>query len=187
MDRVYDFSGEQNKHGSLTCFEVISKFLSVHTNCKVLVIDSFRAFMSGDENSSAVCDQLFTELQKLCTKHGLTIFVIHHMGKSMHSTEQQPRLHNIRGSSAIYSAPRLVMVLDLPPTYPSSDSNSDLGPVRRASLLKCTVLRESLESLTSYFHLSEDGVHFVDKPTNLSQRQGKRKFRCYSHIAAKHV
>lgn len=88
--------------------------LAMRDDIKLIIIDSLRGVLSGDENSSETSD-LVMWLASLARDSGKPILLTHHLRKrGLLDSGDNIDLDRLRGSSAIVQAARVVWALDTP-------------------------------------------------------------------------
>lgn len=98
---------------------------------KLIVIDSARGAIEGDENNSDFIQQL-KYLANLAQKKQIPILLIHHLRKkSKFESTEHIELDSIRGSSAIAQIPRVVIAVYVP--------NLDYPDKRKLEMIKCNL------------------------------------------------
>ncbi len=95
---------------------------------RLIIIDSLRGAIEGDENKSEFMKQL-KYLGNLAQKHQLPILLTHHLRKKgKFDTSGQITIDRIRGTSAIAQIPRVVITISIP--------NSDFPDKRKLHVIK---------------------------------------------------
>lgn len=98
---------------------------------KLIVIDSLRGAIEGDENNSEFIQQV-KYLANLAQKKQIPIIVIHHLRKkSKFESTEHIDIDSIRGSSAITQIPRMVIAINIP--------NMDYPDKRKLQVIKSSL------------------------------------------------
>ena len=86
---------------------------------KLVVVDSLRGAIEGDENKSEQITQLKFCAQ-LAQKYQIPLLIVHHLRKkSKYDSMRKIDIDRIRGSSAIAQIPRIIIGLNIPnPDFP---------------------------------------------------------------------
>jgi len=106
------------------CLEEVAE----RNNAKLIIIDSLRGAIEGDENNSEFIQQL-KYLASLAQKKQIPIIVIHHLRKkAKYESAETIDIDCIRGSSAISQIPRVIIGVNVP--------NSDYPDKRKLQVIK---------------------------------------------------
>jgi len=129
------------------------EYLAKRDDVRLIVIDSLRGVLAGDENSSDTID-LVMWLAQLARDTSKPILLTHHLRKrGLFDGDEKPNLDRLRGSTAIVQGARVVWALDTPDPYNEA--------MRRVSVIKNN-LAAFAEPLGMY--INDTGVHFGDAP-----------------------
>ena len=129
------------------------RFLAERDDIRLVIIDSLRSVISGDENNSETITFVMW-LAALARDTGKPILLTHHLRKrGLFDGDEKPSLDRLRGSTAIVQAARLVWALDEPDPYQPE--------VRRISAIKSN-LAAFPESIGMW--INEKGVFFREAP-----------------------
>lgn len=140
-------------------------------NVKMVIIDSLRGAIEGDENNSEFMKQL-KYLANLAKNTQIPFLVVHHLRKKTKSDSTVSiGIDRIRGSSAIAQFPRMVMAIDIP--------NEDFPDKRKLQVIKNNLGKYANPigiTITDHGIEIASDIESIGRPQKTTQRESAKEF-----------